>query len=429
MPNKFFRILFPVLLMAIIASCKEKGEGQEVGQLSFTTWQLIDGDLVNWWGGLIDDFEKEHWGMNIEVTDLARDSYAETLLSQFAAGSPPDIVHLASFEFPVFMQQGFLENLDPYIEKAGLPIGQWAGQSVLQKDGHNYGLMLLYFGFNLYYNQQLLQEAGISAPPTGWEEYYQAAQALTVDKDNDGITDQYGTGFQTAPGPGQYLTGLLNFVLDAGAKWTDSSGRPSIDTEEMIQAFSHWKTLLQENLTPRGMKINDVRQLFNEGKVVMLIEGPWMWGVSRKAAPEVLPNIKLALSPFSPPVGGSSNGLAMPASANQQKKDLIWDFIDLAASSKWQEAYIANGQTSARPNVAIPAEAKANIPDLDLIFESMNQAAAAGVDRLPKGLELVYNDFGRLVQDEMERMVQDDRDPGEVAAELQQKTEALLADN
>ncbi len=422
MARTSYKYLVLALILTLALACKSEAE---TTQLSFTTWQLIDGDLVEWWGGLIQEYEENHEAVDISVTDLARDSYSETLLSQFAAGSPPDIVQLASFEFPIFMEQGFLENLDSYISEANLPIDKWAGQSVLRKDGNNYGLMLLYFGFNLYYNQQLLQAAGISAPPQGWDEYYAAAKALTVDKDADGITDQYGVGFQTAPGPGQYLTGLLNFVLASGARWTDENGKPSINTPAMINAFGQWKALLQEKLTPRGSKINDIRQLFNEGKIAMLIEGPWMWGVSRNAAPDVLPEIKLALSPFSPPVGGSSNGLAMPASISQEKKDLVWDFINLAVSEPWQEKYIASGQTSPRPGVSIPAEAKQNVPDLDLIFAAMNQATQAKVDRLPLGLELVYNDFGRIVQDEMERMVQEDRDPAEVAAELQDKVLAL----
>lgn len=421
----FFGLVFQV---SAGGTNEAKDNSQKEISLSFTTWQRMDGDLVPWWNGLIKDFENSHPGVTIHTTDLSRDTYAETLLSQFIAGSPPDIVHLASFEFAAFSKRGLLQELDSYAKRDNVDINSWAGQRVLQVDGRNYGIMLLYFGFNLYYNAALLNESGVNVP-SGWKEYLSAARVLTIDKNKDGIINQYGVGFQTAPGPGQYITGLLNFVLDSGAYWTNSKGEVTIDTPQMADAFGKWKTLLSENLTPRGMKINDVRQLFNEGKVAMIIEGPWMWGVSRKAAPEVLPNIKVALSPLTPPVGGSSNGLGMPSSLSDDKKDLVWDFIKLATSEKWQIKYIEAGQTSARPNTPITQKARQDVPPIDTIFKAKDMAAEAGVDRIPTGLEVIYNDFARIVQDEAERMVQKDLDPRDVVKTIQEKVVKLQQEN
>ncbi|XP_035829648.1 putative binding protein BAB2_0491 [Aplysia californica] len=423
-------LLIFLIGFAVAVSARGSSGSDKTGdkKLTFTTWQLIDGDLVSWWDGVITEFQETHPGVKVQVTDLSRDTYAETLLSQFVAGSPPDITHLASFEFAAFSQRDMLQELDSYAQRDGIDINEWAGQRVLQVDGTNYGIMLLYFGFNLYYNEALLNDAGVDVPTT-WNEYLEASRALTVDKDKDGIIDQYGAGFQTAPGPGQYITGLLNFVLDSGAYWTDSSGKVTIDTPQMAEAFGKWKTLLRENLTPRGMKINDVRQLFNEGKVAMIIEGPWMWGVSRNAAPDVLSNIKVAASPMSPPVGGSSNGLGIPKSLSDEDKQLVWEFIKLATSSKWQTKYIEAGQTTARPNTPITDKARNDVPPIDLIFAAKDAAALEGVDRLPTGLEPIYNDFARIVQDEAERMIQDNLDPADVVKNIQAQVEKLQKDN
>ena len=46
----------------------------------------------------------------------------------FAGGKPPDIVHLASFEFQKFADNGWLEHLDPWIKKAGAR-PQWLGRA------------------------------------------------------------------------------------------------------------------------------------------------------------------------------------------------------------------------------------------------------------------------------------------------------------
>ncbi len=420
-----------IVAVGLIVACKGNESDENSGKttLRFTTWQLMDGDLVNWWNGVIDEFEETHPSVDIQITDLSRDSYAETLLSQFVAGAPPEIVHLASFEFAAFSQRGLLQELDSYAVRDGMNLTQeYAGQKALQVNGMNYGLMMLYFGFNLYYNEDLLDEAGVKVP-TNWNEYLAAARTLTIDTDGDGIIDQYGTAFQTAPGPGQYLTGLLNFVLDAGAYWTNEYGEVTIDTPEMVEAFRRWKVLLQENLTPRGAKINDLRQLFNEGSIAMIIEGPWMWNVSRNAKPEIQSSIKVAPSPFSPPVGGSSNGLAIPSSLSEEKKSLVWEFIKLASSEKWQISYIETGQTSARKNTPISDKARQDVPPIDLIFAEKDRAANSNVDRVPFGLEVVYNDFARIVQDEAERMVQQDLDPKDVVASIQKQVVKLQKEN
>ena len=175
-----------LLLLGFIITVGAAGSGdssdsQEETTLSFTTWQLMDGDLVPWWNGLVEEFEAAHPGVTVQVTDLARDTYAETLLSQFVSGSPPDITHLASFEFAAFSQRGLLQELDSYAKRDGNDINKWAGQKVLQVDRTNYGIMLLYFGFNLYYNEALLQEAGLGVP-TNWDEYLAASRALTIEQ-------------------------------------------------------------------------------------------------------------------------------------------------------------------------------------------------------------------------------------------------------
>lgn len=71
-----------------------------------------------------------------------------------------------------------------------------------------------------------------------------------------------------------------------------------------------------------------------------------------------------------------------------------------------------------RPN-AVPAGIYEAVPHFDLLVEA---TAAAGVDRLPKGLETVFNEFASIVIEEMQRMVIEDLDPAAVAATLQQRT-------
>ncbi len=280
--------------------------------LRFISWQVEDKAFGPWWKAAIAEFEKSHPGVKIEFTNVPRDSYADQMTTLFASGSPPDIVHLASFEFQSFADNGWLEDLDPWIKKSGLDLKGWAGQKVCHFDDHDYCIMLLYFGYVMAYNQKMLDAAGVKVP-TNWDEYLAAAKKLTVDKSKNGLTDQYGVGISTAAGGGQYLSELLSYVLDTGAYWTNAEGQPTLDTPQMIEALGRWKMLIKDRLTPVDMPAGAVRQAFIEGKIATRIDGPWIWGLMQSAAPAIRSQLKLAAPPFHPPGGGSSNVITMPS--------------------------------------------------------------------------------------------------------------------
>jgi multiple sugar transport system substrate-binding protein len=392
--------------------------------LRFVSWQVNEPGFGEWWQAAIEEFERTHDGVTIEFINVPRDSFADQMTTLFASGSPPEIVHLASFEFHAFADNGWLENLDPYIERSGIDISGWAGQNLCHWDGHHVCLMMLYFGGIMGYNAALFEEAGIAVPTT-YEEHIEAARALTQDVNGDGLIDQYGVGLSTASGAGVYLTELLSYALDAGASWTNAEGEPTFDTPEMAEALGRWKALISENLTPLDLAAGDVRQLFIEGRIAMRIDGPWLYGVMRQAEPELREQLKVAAPPLRPPLGGSSNVLAIPSEIDDDTKQLVWEFIELVASQEQQERFAAAAASPAPRPGAVPAGIEAAVPHFDILLQTMNEASVAGVDRIPTGFEVQYNEFSKMVQEEAQRMLIEDLDPKEAAARMQERALAL----
>ena len=411
------------------AQSGSQGAGQdesaaEAVSLSFVSWMVEDPAFGPWWEGIIEEFESTHPGVTIEFTQVARAEYVDTMTTLFVGGNAPDIVHLASFEYPQFADEGWLEDLSPWIAESDLDLTGWAGQDKCVWKGQTNCIMLLYFGFIMAYNEAILDEAGVAVPTT-WDEYIEAARVLTVDKDNDGIIDQFGTGHHTTGG-NQYLTEMLNYVVDTGAYWTDGDGVAAMNTPEMVEALAHWKTVLTEGLIPMDIGSGDTRQLFNEGRIAMRLDGPWLYGVMKNAEPEIFETFRIVRPPFTTPVGGSSNVLGMPVDLDQAKKELVWDFIELTASEKWQKEFSLTGNPAPRPG-AIAETVYEAVPHFDLLIETQTEASEAGIDRLPKGLEPVFNEFAKIVIEQMQDMVINDRDPAEVAETLQQLTLELQA--
>lgn len=390
--------------------------------LKFVSWQKDEKGVGDWWASVIEEFETRHPDVKIEWTKVERAAYADTMTTLFAGGTPPDIVHLASFEFQSFADNGWLENLDPWIEKSGLDLNGWSGEKACNWDGHIVCIMMLYYGAIFAYNDSMLKEAGV-AVPTNWDEFLAAARKLTKDVNGDGITDQFGTGHETKGGAGQYLAEMASYLIDAGASYTDDEGNITIDTPEMIEGLSRWKTVVQESLTPRDLSAGEIRQLFADGKIALRVDGPWLYPIMERGA--AAKDLKLASVPFDPPLGGSSNILAMPSEISDERKELVWDFISIATSDEFQSSFATLAASTPPSPRADLTEARAQIPHFDLLVESQQKAAKAGVDRIPKGLEIQFNEFSKMVKEEAERMIIEDLDPAEVAKTMQEKAEAL----
>src|SRR5690606_24541740 len=186
--------------------------------LKFVSWQKDEPGVMDWWAAMVQKFEETHPDVKIEWTKVARSSYVDTMTTLFAGGTPPDIVHLAAFEFQQFANNGWLENLAPYFKEAGIDLNGWTGQSACAYNGETVCLMLLYTGYVMAYNQKLFDAEGI-AVPTNWDEYIAAVKKLTKDTNGDNIPDQFGTGHDTAGGGSQYITEMMNYILDTGARF------------------------------------------------------------------------------------------------------------------------------------------------------------------------------------------------------------------
>lgn len=392
--------------------------------LNFVSWQKDEPGYGDWWYEVIDKFEAEHPGVTIEMTKVTRQEFADTMFTMFAGGAAPDIVHLAAFEYQVFAEEGWLEDLGPWFAKSDISLEGWAGQSTCEWKGTTNCLMMLYTAYVFAYNEQLLNDAGVSGLPTDWEGILDAARKATRDTDGDGVTDVYGLGIDTTGGTNM-MHDILNFVLDAGGRWT-VDGKPAFDSPAVIEALTRWKTIIDEQLTPLDTNSVDLRQIMSEGRIAMRIDGPWVYNILKGAAPGIVEHLKLAQSPLDPPVGGTSNVLAMPAELAADRKELVWDFITTAASEEMQLRFAVLGSSPApRPGLDYGA-AVGDVPYFDLFAEANERAASAGVDRLPQGLELELNEVAKIVFAEVQRMIIEDRAPAETAAAIQQKVVAIL---
>jgi len=327
------------------------------------------------------------------------------LLTMFAANDPPDIVHLPSASLLQFAKNDWLEPLDEILQDTDIPQTWSSLQSNMVLNGKTQGLLLLGYGFNLYYNEKMLNDAGIAVPTTP-EQLLSAAEALT----KDGI---YGFGSTTVE-MDNVFNEVSMFIIGEGNQWI-KDGKYNLTDEEFVKAVDHYRKLLK--MSPQGVSVEQKRQLFFDGKIAMIIDGPFIYGQAKSDKSVAGPNIKISPAPFPQTPGNVSNNLSIAKNIEPEKKKLVGEFIKLAASPQWQAKY-AEYSNSPVPRAGVISETYLNDhPEMKVFAEAAKNAVSIIPDSL--NVRTNFNQFSKTVQAAMMELMVTDKPTIDVLRKLQ----------
>ncbi|APU15931.1 ABC transporter substrate-binding protein [Actinoalloteichus fjordicus] len=382
--------------------------------LEFPSWQAADESFSAWWLELIDAYEQENPGVEIDFYQVPFDSFVAQQTTRFAAGDPPDVVHLPSSNAVAFATRGWLEPLDERLAETDI-LQEWTPLQEQMKWGEDYyGVLLLGYGYALFYNEALLAEAGVDVP-TSPDELLAAAEAVSASSD-----DVFGFGATTVQNPDNY-TELTSFVVGGGGSWSDPDGAITADEPVAREALQQYRDVLAT--APPGIQSQQRNELFFNGQIAMLIDGPFLLSEVRGAPAEVRDDLKVAAPPFDVVPGGVSNGLHVPADADPETADAVWNLIELAARPEWQERYTELAAVPAPRQGSVTEEALAEVPELDLFGTLADDA----VDIFPTapGLRQEYGRVGDTVASAAVRLFATDTTVDDVARNLQRELEGV----
>jgi len=333
--------------------------------LSFPTWQAEEAGFSQWWKELIAAYEKAHPGVKIVLQQIAYPNFTNELTVRFASNTPPDIVELSGNNFGSFASQGWLEPLDGWLKKEPLPAEWSALQALYNWDGKTLGVMVMGYGFMLFYNDKLLADAGV-AVPRNFAEFAAAVPKITQkDKGIFGISAvsaEYNT----------IVNEVTSFIMWQGAD-AFRGGRYTFTDPAVVAALETYRRVVGGN-SPLGNVSAMTRQTFISGKAGFLIDGPWVYALFKSAPEAVRASLRMIAPPFVPHTGGASNSLHIPAGISAERKELVWQFIKLAMQPEWQRRYFV--LTSSPPGLpsALTAAELSTAPQLAAVAEAAKGA-------------------------------------------------------
>jgi multiple sugar transport system substrate-binding protein len=203
----------------------------------------------------------EQIGVTIEREAVPGDTLIARVLQQASAGTLPDVLMLDNPDVQEIASTGALVPLSTFGLSAEGYVQGVVDASTL--DGELYGLQPITNSIALFYNTEVLAEAGVT-PPTTWAEFRTAAQALTSG-------DQYGIAL-SAPATFEGSWTFLPFM------WSNGGDETDIATPEVAEALQLWVDLVNDGSASESIVTwgqGDVNDQFIAGNAAMMINGPW----------------------------------------------------------------------------------------------------------------------------------------------------------
>lgn len=334
------------------------GEAPAAGETVEIRYQLWDSAQQPAYQACADAFQQEHATIKVKVEQLGWDDYWSGIQTGFVAGTAPDVFtnHLA--KYPEFAEKGQIVDIQPLVDrdKVDTTIYLSGLADLWTREGKRYGLPKDWDTIAVFYNKQMLADAGIDPKVMAdwtWNaqdggSFEETIAKLTLDENgNNGLSPdfdktkvkQYGFVPQGAGG-GYGQTQWSSFAASNGFKFQDNVWGTKFyyDDPKLAETIGWYAGLgLGKGYAPLPTDINSMGAgtLFQSGKAAMTTDGSWqIKGYIENSSFEV----GFGLLPVGP-AGRKSmfNGLADSIFVGTKHLEESWEWVKFLASPTCQD--------------------------------------------------------------------------------------------
>ena len=282
--KKFLAILMMALALAPIFAQGggEKADDGDVVQLEWWTWDPLLEDMNN---EIIARFEAENPGIKVTQKMVDTKDYWTKIRIQATQNKLPDVMTMSSGYLEEWSKQGLLYNLDEFVYNDDT--FEIFYKSVLDSakgisgTDHYYAIPFAQVCSVMFYNRDMFDAAGIPYPTSDWtwDDFRAAAKALTLDKDGDGKTDQWGFWHL-----GRYAH-VEPFVFANGGNYVNKDTMRFEPDENAIEALTFLSDLtLKDKVSPLPKDMSALKQedVFPNQLCAMWVDGSWQVDTFRR---------------------------------------------------------------------------------------------------------------------------------------------------
>lgn len=279
------------------------GDSSEKIQIRLLTRMAGTSTTVQIYNSIIEEFKAKH--PEVEIIDDSQGdegTFNNILATDIASGQMANIFRIQGVSnLSKYIDNGLILDVTPYLEAdkewgEGFTEGSLAYYSVPGHEG-TYAIPMESGLIGIYYNEELLKNAGVEKFPETWKELLEAIDKLKA----SGVIP-IALGEQST-----YMGGHLHdqiFYKWMGTEAAKELGNRNIKwtDEGVVQTLQYIKDLIEAgafDANAAGITDDVAMTQFQQGEAAMVITGPWMAG--RFSDPEKTPisaNIRLAKFPY-----------------------------------------------------------------------------------------------------------------------------------
>ncbi|MFH8750897.1 extracellular solute-binding protein [Streptomyces rimosus] len=413
-----------VTVVALTASaCGGSGSGSSGGPKdpadisgTITYWDTSDAATeAPTHKALVKQFEAKYPKIKVNYQNVPFTDIEQKFKSAAKSGKgAPDVVRTDVGLMAEYASLGYIAPLDGTAALRDVADFASVPMNTAKYQGKTYGVPSVTDTLGLLYNKKLLKEAGIAGPPSTWDEFI--ADAKTIKEK----TGAYGTYLN----PDSYF--LLPLLYSNGADLADPSGKKiRINDDAAVKALTTAKKINDE----ASMKVDfanayqNMQAAFKNGKVAMLIQGPWSVGDALTGSAYKGDEGNLGFAPVPAGAGGKAQaptgGHNLTVYQGSRNLDAGYLFTQFMTSTKSQiaiakgtgtlptrkSAYTSEVTADAKiagfqPILERTARVRVALPQVGSLFTPLAQnyvKILQGDESVKAGLDTTAEDFQKLL--------------------------------
>lgn len=341
---RFLALVFVLVLLTTAVGCQPS---QPSGPTTVRVLSMEQaGPTVDEMNSIVSEFNQANPNIDVEIEYVSYDALHDKIITAMTSTPPAyDVFLVDDIWYAEFADKGYVLDVTDRIPQSTKDNVFDAAWLITTVDGKTYGMPWLLDQKYFYYNEKILSDAGISAPPQTWEELL--AQAQT-------IKDQGLVEFPVVWSWGQAEAAICDWVTllyGDGGTILDADGNPAFNNDKGVQTLTWMKQTIDDGLTnPASVSYveEDVRNVFSQGNAAFALNWNYMYDLVNFNPDEsqVTGQIKMSLMPAFANSGVKSatidGSMGFSVAATSPNSDAGWKYVEFLTSEDVQNRYSAH---------------------------------------------------------------------------------------
>jgi multiple sugar transport system substrate-binding protein len=345
----------------------------------------------------LQNFEASHPNIKVNWSPIPGD-YPTKMRANVASGTVPDVFYLQPGMSSEYIGSGKLLNLSPYMARDGVKASDYYSaltNPFVCTSGQVYGLPKDWSSLGVFYNKQMFQAAGLSAPTASWTWDDLKADAQKLTKNPGTPNSVYGVVLSAdASRWGAFL------LANGGSVLNKNGTQATFNNQTGVSALDYYASFLKNNTgalpTTVGAPWNG--DAFGKQRAAMVIEGSWLIPYMTTT----YPNVQYGISPLPMAPNGKRADLtftnAWSASSSTKHPEAAWELVKYMTGSTVQASQLNAG-------FSLPSlQSLANVPyftshpDVKVLFDAATYSYA---DYYGPQDSAIHTDLANAIQEVM----------------------------